>query len=111
MPSEKEQKEAAKEPVTRERPPLEQNVILVGKKPTMTYALMGMLLFSRGINEVTVKARGAAISKAVDVTQVLKRRLLSDTVDIKEVKIGTEVLGEAENVRHVSTIEIVIGKA
>jgi len=90
--------------------PFQRNVILVGQKPTMTYALMAMLLFSREINEITVKARGAAISKAVDITQVLKRRLMNGLVDIKGVKIGTDILGEAGNVRHVSTMEIAVAK-
>ena len=106
MPAEKVENKAQ----PQQSQPMQQNVILVGKKPTMTYALMAMLLLSRGIGEITVKARGAAISKAVDITQVLKRRLMSELVDIKGVKIGTDVLGEAENVRHVSTIEIAVYK-
>ncbi|NIN51972.1 MAG: DNA-binding protein Alba [Nitrososphaeria archaeon] len=97
----------AKEDKTQEekRP---TNAIYIGQKPLMSYALAALLLFNAGHDEVIVKARGRTISKAVDVAEIIRRRLFADSVNINEVKIGTEVLGE--EMRNVSTIEIVLGR-
>ena len=84
------------------------NAIFVGKKPLMSYALAALLQFNAGNKEVIIKARGRAISKAVDVTEILRKRLLANQVDIKDIKIDTEILGE--DMRNVSTIEIVLEK-
>ncbi len=85
------------------------NVVLVGKKPPMNYVLAVLTLFQNGQNEVVLKARGMAISKAVDVSQILKNRFLKD-VEVKEIRIGTE---QVENQQtggksNVSSIEIVL---
>jgi DNA-binding protein Alba len=45
-------------------------------------------------------ARGRIISQAVDVVEVSRR------LDVREIKIGTEVLDEEGQLRNVSTIEI-----
>lgn len=84
------------------------NAIFVGKKPLMSYALAALLQFNAGNREVIIKARGRAISKAVDVAEILRKRLLVNQVDIKDIKIDTEILGE--DMRNVSTIEIVLTK-
>lgn len=88
----------------------EHNVIYIGKKPAINYALATMIQFNSGANEVTLKARGAVISKAIDVVEIVKRRFFANTVEVKDIRIGTEVLGEADNLRNVSTIEIVLVK-
>ena len=54
--------------------PREPNTIYVGKKPTMNYVLACLTQINNGSNTVTVKARGRAISRAVDVAQVLTKR-------------------------------------
>ncbi|MEM5797861.1 MAG: DNA-binding protein Alba [Candidatus Aenigmatarchaeota archaeon] len=92
-----------------EKTKTDENVILVGKKPTMSYVLAAMTQFSDGAKEVRIKARGRAISRAVDVAEVLKNRFVQGVKT--EVTIGTEeVKGkENENLR-VSTIEIVLRK-
>jgi len=87
-----------------------QNVILIGKKPAMNYALATIIQFNQGANEVIIKARGVAISKAVDVVEISRRRF-DESIKVKEIKIGTETLGEGENVRNVSTMEITIFKS
>ena len=84
----------------------ESNAIYIGKKPLMSYALAVLLQFNAGNDVVILKARGRSISTAVDVAEVVKRRLFAGKADIKDVKIGTEVLGE--DMRNVSTIEIVL---
>ena len=76
----------------------------------MNYALATIIQFNQGTNEVTVKARGMAISKAVDVVEIVRRRFMQNA-KVKEIRIGTEVLGEGADVRNVSTMEIVITKA
>jgi len=86
-----------------------RDVILVGKKPIMSYAMAALMQLTES-GEITVKARGRAISRAVDVAEVVSKRFLSGANVTKTVSIGTEVLGEPP--KNVSTIEIKIsGKA
>ncbi|MFH0848909.1 MAG: DNA-binding protein Alba [archaeon] len=86
------------------------DTILIGKKPVMAYVTAVMMHFQSGSNELTVKARGQAISRAVDVVEVVSRRFMTDKLNIKDISIGTELLGEGDDVRNVSTIEIKIQK-
>jgi len=65
-----------------------------------------VMQFNSGSNELAVKARGRMISQAVDVVEVCRRRFFADKLNITEIRIGTEVLGEAGQTRNVSTIEI-----
>jgi DNA-binding protein len=88
-----------------EKPSMPRDVILVGKKPVMSYAMAALMQLTE-TGEITIKARGRAISSAVDVAEVVSKRFLSGTAAIKTVNIGTEVLGEPP--RNVSTIEIKI---
>ncbi len=78
-----------------------KDVIFIGKKPIMTYAMAALMQLSYG--DITIKARGRAISSAVDVAEVVCRRFLGNSAS-KKVTIDTEVLGEPA--RNVSTIEI-----
>jgi len=48
-------------------------------------------LFHCGANEVSVKARGKAISRAIDVVEVVRRRFLPD-VKVSRIGIGTDQL-------------------
>lgn len=80
-----------------------RDVILVGKKPIMSYA-MAALMQLRDNGEITIKARGRAISAAVDVAEVVTKRFLSNEAIVKDVVIGTETVGNPP--RNVSTIEI-----
>ncbi|MCS7365269.1 MAG: DNA-binding protein Alba [archaeon GB-1867-035] len=84
------------------------NVVLVGKKGTMNYVLAVVIQFNQGANSVVIKARGRAISKAVDVAEIVKTRFMPEQVDVKKVSIGTEQVGTGEQMRNVSTIEIVL---
>ncbi len=88
----------------------EPAAIFVGKKSVMNYVLAALLQFDSGAKEIVLKARGRAISKAVDVAEIIKRRLLEDKIEVKDVKIGTELVGEGDAARNVSTIEIVLAK-
>lgn len=53
----------------------EDNAVLIGHKPVMTYVLACMILLQGGTKEVVVKARGRAISRAVDVVRSLDEDL------------------------------------
>ncbi len=82
-----------------------QNIVFVGQKSPMSYALATIIQFNRGTKEVTLKARGMSIAKAVDVVEIVKRRFM-DRMVVQDVRIGTEMVGEGGNRRSVSTIEI-----
>jgi archaea-specific DNA-binding protein len=86
------------------------DVVFIGKKPLMAYATAVMMHFNMGSKQLTVKARGQSISHAVDVVEVVRNRFFQGKLVIKEVRIGTELLGEGEEQRNVSTIEIVLSR-
>ncbi|ACS34054.1 DNA-binding protein Alba (albA) [Thermococcus gammatolerans EJ3] len=88
----------------------EEHVVYIGKKPVMNYVLAVITQFNEGAKEVTVKARGRAISRAVDVAEIVRNRFLPE-VRVKEIKIGTEELPTADGrTANTSTIEIVLEK-
>ncbi|MDH5391113.1 MAG: DNA-binding protein Alba, partial [Candidatus Bathyarchaeota archaeon] len=78
----------------------------------MNYVLACITLFHGGANEIMVKARGRAISRAVDVVEVTRRRFMPD-VKVKKIGIGTDQLApfeEGGSPTNVSTIEITLAK-
>ena len=86
------------------------NVILVGQKPSMAYVLGVVTQFSEGKSEVHVKARGRAISRAVDVAEIVRRRFAQDA-KLKDITIGTEERQLENGTKiNVSTIDILLGK-
>lgn len=86
----------------------DDNVIYIGKKPTMSYVLAVMTQFD-GNDEVVVKARGRSISRAVDVVEAVKNKFIKDVKH--DVTIGTEEVEDNEGKKlNVSTIEIVLRK-
>jgi DNA-binding protein Alba len=91
----------------------EPGTIFIGKKPPMSYVMAVITAFSASdAKEITVKARGQAITTAVDVAEITRRRFLKD-LKITKVAIGTEEMParEGENrSRMVSTMEITLGK-
>ncbi|MGA1792967.1 MAG: DNA-binding protein Alba [Thermoplasmatota archaeon] len=90
---------------------MEDNTVFIGRKPSMNYVLAVVTQFNAGAEKVTVKARGRAISKAVDVAEIVRNRFLKET-KLNEIKIGTENVEdeEKEGGINVSWIEIVIQK-
>jgi DNA-binding protein len=89
----------------------EPGTIFVGKKPPMSYVLAIITgLSSSNTKEITLKARGQAITTAVDVAEITRRRFLKD-LKISKIAIGTEEVParEGENrSRMVSTMEITL---
>ncbi len=87
----------------------DDNVVYIGNKPVMNYVLAVVTQFNNGASEVAVKARGKAISRAVDAVEVSRNRFLPDS-KIKEIKIGTEKIATDRGDSNVSIIEIVLTK-
>ena len=88
----------------------EENVIFVGNKPPMSYVLAIVTQFNSGSNEVIVKARGRAISRAVDAAEITRNRFVTDA-KIKQIEIGTEsITNEEGRTSNVSSIEITLAK-
>ena len=85
----------------------EENVIYIGRKPVMSYVLAVITYFNMSdAREVILKARGRAITTAVDVAEITRRRFM-DKAKVSSVKIGTEELpAEDGRTRAVSTMEI-----
>ena len=88
----------------------QENVIYIGRKPVMAYCLAVMTALKEQNSEVTLMARGRAISKAVDVAEVVRNQFLSD-LEITDISIGTEQLEtEDGSPRNISNISIVLSK-
>ena len=78
--------------------------IYIGSKPILNYITALVTAFQRAPT-VNVMARGRAITSAVDVVEVCKRSFLKDLC-VNDIKIGTERMGEGDDLRNVSTIRI-----
>jgi len=79
----------------------------------MSYVLAVMTSFTgSNAEEVTLKARGQAITTAVDAAEIVRHRFMKE-VNVSKITIGTEEMppreGESRN-RNVSTIEIILSK-
>ncbi|MCW4046524.1 MAG: DNA-binding protein Alba [Candidatus Bathyarchaeota archaeon] len=89
------------------------DVIFVGNKPPMSYVLAIITSLSSGnLNEITLKARGQAITTAVDVAEIARNRFVKD-LQVSKITIGTAEMPprEGENKsRMVSTMEITLSK-
>jgi len=86
------------------------NVVFVGRKSTMAYVLAVVTQMNQGAEEVIIKARGKAISKAVDVLEIVRNKFVTD-IKIDEIKTATEeVTTEDGKQLKVSAIEIKLKK-
>ncbi len=87
----------------------DDNVIYIGNKPVMSYVLAVVTQFNQGLSdEVLIKARGRAISRAVDTAEVVRNKFMRG-VDVKDIKMGTEQLvGENGDKMNVSSLEITL---
>ena len=112
-PEEQTEKPSTPAPKPEEKKPVREkigeNVVFVGKKPTMSYVLAAITQFSDGFDEIHIKARGRSISTAVDVAEVVKNRFVQGATT--NVTIGThEIIDDRKNKLNVSTIDIAIKK-
>ena len=89
----------------------QSNEVRVGKKPVMNYVLATLTLLNQGVDRVEIKARGKAISKAVDTVEIVRNRFLPNQIRVAEVRIGSQTVTSAEGRQsRISTIDIVIEK-
>jgi DNA-binding protein len=100
----KKEEKKAEAPKTRR----DESVVFVGSKPLMSYITACVTQLNRNPEELVIKARGRAISRAVDVAEVLRNRFMTDLV-VSEIEISTEQVKTAEgNVANVSAMEITL---
>jgi DNA-binding protein len=86
---------------------LKENTVFVGNKPVMNYVLAVVTQFNNGADEVTIKARGKAISRAVDTAEISLNRFLDGIVK-KEIITSTEIIDTDTGKTNVSSIEIIL---
>ena len=87
-----------------------ENIVYIGKKSAMGYVLAVVTQFNNGANEVSVKARGKMISRAVDVAEIVRHRFMP-SASLKNIGISTEELtSEDGSLTKVSSIEIILSK-
>ena len=88
-------------------------IVFIGSKPPMDYVLAIITsLSASNAKEITLKARGRAITTAVDAAEITRSRFLKD-LKISKITIGTEEMPprEGENrARMVSTMEMTLTK-
>ena len=113
MTEEKPEEKAVEEEKTTQAPRTPQvgeNTVFIGRKPVMSYVIACLTLLNSGSKKVVLKARGRAISTAVDTVELLRRAIMKD-VQLQGISIGTEqVTGSEGQTRNVSTIEITVTK-
>ena len=88
-------------------------IVFVGNKMPMDYVLAIITgLSANNANDITLKARGKAITTAVDAAEITRNRFLKD-LQVSKIGIGTEEMPPREGEtrpRMVSTIEITLTK-
>lgn len=86
------------------------NTVYIGSKPAMSYVLAVVTQFNDGQDQVHIKARGKAISTAVDVAEIVQNRFV-DTANVEDIAIGTDTIETDEgDDMNLSSIQIDISK-
>lgn len=89
----------------------DDNTVYVGSKPAYSYVLAVVTQFTEGNETVHVKARGKAISRAVDVVEIVKNRFLED-VQVDDIETGTDQIETDEGEElNVSSIQLNLSQA
>ncbi|GCC10891.1 MAG TPA: DNA-binding protein Alba [Euryarchaeota archaeon] len=87
----------------------EDNVVYIGNKPVMSYVLAVATQLSKA-NEVIIKSRGRAISRAVDTAEIVRNKFISG-LKVKEIQIGTETVKREDGTSmNISSLEITLSK-
>ncbi len=87
----------------------EENIIYVGKKPTMNYVLAIVTQFNNNVEKIVIKARGKSISKAVDIAEITKNKFVQN-LKYSKINIETEKVEGERGETNVSSIEITLQK-
>lgn len=86
------------------------NEIFIGKKPLMTYVTATLVQLANEPS-VIIKARGKSIPRAVDVAQIIVKRMDTLGYKVASVKLGSEAVKSQDgNTRNVSTIEVAVSR-
>jgi len=86
----------------------ENTTIFIGSKPVMNYVLALMTQFNKPIAEVTLKARGRSISRAVDTAEIARNRFMPN-LKVKSITIGTESVQDEQGKNiNISSMEITL---
>jgi len=86
----------------------EDNIVYIGNKPVMNYVLAVVTQINTGADNVQLKARGRAISRAVDVAEIVRNRFIPEIV-VSDIGIGTEEVVNNEGIKtNVSKIELML---
>jgi DNA-binding protein len=86
------------------------NIVYIGNKPVMNYVLAVVTQMNGGTSEVILKARGRAISRAVDVAEIVRNRFIPEA-ELGTIDISTEEVSSMEgSSSNVSAIEIQLNK-
>ena len=88
---------------------IKDNTVFVGNKPVMNYVLAVVTQFNNGAEEGAIKARGKAISRAVDTAEIALNRFL-ENVNKKEIFTSTEMIDTDTGKTNVSSIEIILAQ-
>ena len=91
----------------------EPRVVFVGKKPSYAYVKAVVMAMDEGHRHIRLQARGSAISRAVDVAEIWRRRHgitasrlpLSIAIDSIETA-SVELKGDDDRMKTVSSIAI-----
>ena len=90
-------------PVTEQQ---DDNTVYVGSKPAMSYVLAVVTQFDEGHETVHIKARGKAISRAVDVAEIVRDRF-KEEAEVENIEIGTDQIETDEGDEiNVSSIQV-----
>ena len=94
------------EPQTKARSHETHNTIFIGTKPIMSY-VTATLTELAALSIVTVVARGKRITQAIDVSQMIVKRMNEVGYEIGDVRISSDSLVSKDGQkRNVSKIEI-----
>ncbi|HJT83687.1 MAG TPA: DNA-binding protein [Nitrososphaeraceae archaeon] len=92
------------------RPHKASNEIFIGKKPLMTYVTATLVQLANEPS-VVIKARGKSIPRAVDVAQIIVKRMETLGYKVAAVKLGSEAVQSQDGkTRNVSTIEVAVSR-
>ncbi|NWG11843.1 DNA-binding protein Alba [Candidatus Bathyarchaeota archaeon] len=112
MTEEKQKKEASQKTLkpTKTVKVNSENIVYIGQKPVMNYVVACLTFLNSGAKKVIIKARGQAISRAVDTTELLRRSFAKD-LRLNGISLSTEEVTRSEGQKSkVSAIEITVTK-
>jgi len=110
-PAEEPQAEAEPQAEKESKPPYEtHNTIFIGTKPIMSYVTATLAQLA-SLPIVTIAGRGKRITQAIDVSQMIVKRMKDVGYEISDIRISSDLLKSKDGrERPVSKIEIDIKK-